>query len=523
MKTIQLYDGARTAPFEFDPTKLETDKAALLTRAKAAAEVLTGQPLEGVALEAFEANVERWMAKGFEGHFSLGKALETQPATPRTSLIDVRTVGHEVELSALTLHKKGIDYGDELAATSGHATRLELASGVATPRTTDWPLMKITADGVSEKLPDKGHVEIVFGPVDLGDHAELARRGRATQLFTRAMSEETFFGKDVRRPQTLGEAVARYNKLLSRERDLGAYALVVSDDVRIGALPSGSPSVQTNVELPLRKLGDVKDTTIPALFGAKESEDRAMFLAAREQASLLVDTVLRDSAAAVHGGKYAADSIKLDKLRGTLTLALLYVGKADQHDKSQWPFMPKTGAADVIRSALSVRDKLTLYAHTGEAEPRAIFYDALHASARAVNAARGRDLMSSTDLDAQMRAKIDTLFTPGSRPRRYGPETHGYGTLVDPTEQASGTGSSVGKKLPVGLDYTRKLLTSQVPKIVVELRRADNGVNGGFATLAHHDPRASTTAKPSYGTQATYQRLVAAADHGPERPSKREL
>ncbi|MFO0726228.1 MAG: hypothetical protein U1E65_20760 [Myxococcota bacterium] len=514
---IVLYHNSKAADFSFDPAV--GDKTAFLAEAKKAAEKLHGAPLAGQALLVFEDNVSRWMKEGFEGHFSLKKALET-PAVKGLSLVDVQMVGTEIELGLAGVRKPDIEYGAKLADTAQVATVKELAASGVSDRATSWPLMSLTTDGVSKKQPDKGHIEVVFGPVALSDHKELERRGRATELLQRALYEQTAFGPEVRRPKNLGEAITRYNKLLTAEKDpaLHKYQLRVKDDVGLAVPAMPSPSVQTNVEIPLRKLGDPSDTTVLALFGAKESADKEMFIKAREEAGKIVDTMLRPTASALHGDRYDPASIKLDKLRGTLTLALMYLGKIDAFDKAHWPFLPKTGAGDIVRTALNLRDKLTLHHHTSG--NYAAFEKAMLEGAQAVHSAPGGEIKALDPVE--LKEQIESILKPGARPKRWGIEATCYGTLLDPKKQAWSTGTSTGKPLPVGFDYTQKLLTSAEPKVVVELRRSDNPVSATFENLSKVTPLQPKLAKTALEKHDTYKHLKEAATHVRDRPAKTE-
>src|SRR5262249_37920823 len=97
-----------------------------------------------------------------------------------------------------------------------------------------------------------------------------------------------------------------------------------------------------------------------ALLGTSPTEvaDKAMLHKSRIEANAIVDGMQKE-AAALHGGKYAPESIKLDKLRGVLTLAIFQAAKEPTTGgrKNSLEFMPKSGFGDLVRSSLSARDQ----------------------------------------------------------------------------------------------------------------------------------------------------------------------
>jgi hypothetical protein len=233
-------------------------------------------------------------------------------------------------------------------------------------------------------------------------------------------------------------------------------------------------SPQTNVEVPLRKIGDLGDATIPALFGAEEASDKAMFLEARRQANAYVDKTLRPIAATLHGGAYEEDSIKLDKLRAVFTLGLYAMAKNQDHSKAALPVLPKTGHGDLIREVLNARDLAVLDAATGDKN----FDQTMVALSAKVRAKPG----DQSVLDESSAMKHAALFHRGANPERWGRETTGYGTVN--WDGGGLTGSETGKDIQTTYDRTRSHgVHSKEPKVVFEVRRMANPANELFESL----------------------------------------
>lgn len=522
MKTISLYSGDKQVAFTFDESRIASDRATLLDQAKTLAKSgLLGRELSVDEAAAFEANLGRWMDGGFQGHFSLSKALS--PADPssvkRTSLVDVRTVGTEQELRNIKVSAVGLQYKDELASTKELSDKLVLAAtgDKSEVAKSEWPLLKLHADQAHGD--GKAIIEVVFGPLDVKQQAELERRARVTSLLQQAFAAKA----------TTGEAVAHYNGLIDATGDaaLARYKLDPKIDATVEIVKDSLP-VQTNIEIPLKKIGDVADTTVPALFGRQEADDRAMFEQARRSAATLMKDVFRPTAAKVHGGAYEAGSIKLEKLQAVFTLLLYSVGKAKgmrqkggaltdatMGSKGAWPILPKAGAGDLIREVLNVRDKLVLHHHV--TKDWAKLEKALFTELQNVRNVRSFGKTITPDDREMMKLELEHLLKPGKEPARWGAEAAMYGK-VDWTKDGW-SGTITGAPIPTTYDYAKKLLVSKEPKIVLEIRRDSNPINAEAEHLTTKTPD-----KQKLDGSENYAKLTAAAAQpAAARQPKREV
>ncbi|MCK6551319.1 hypothetical protein L6R52_36125 [Myxococcota bacterium] len=506
MKTLKLQVAGSEVRLDYDPTKISDDGAALVQRAReAVAKQVSSTERGAIDWSAFEKNLGRWLEGGFEGVFSLRRALAPADGSgKRTSLLDVRTMGTEQEVREIKLSGDRVQYNEKVASTKAE--------------THGWPHLKLTIDQAKD---GKGCVELVFGPIDVTDTVELARRGRVASLLEDALQRSS--GKK------LSVGVQRFDDALALaakdDPGLAKYHLDVDDDVTISVElarslaafltgKSGSStltrSIQTNVEVPLRKLGDVADTTIPALFGPAEQSDAVMLKEARLRAGALVDDVFRPHAAKLQSA-YAPETIKLDKLRAVFTLAIYSLAKAQDDSKAAFPLLPKTGFGDLVREALGTRDKVVLYegARDASALEKRLLDDAA-----AVRAKPGdQSAFEKTDRAANYVA----LFQPGSNAARWGDESSGYGR-VDWDAKPGITGTRTGKPIQTTYDRSeRSGLTKRDPKIVLEIRRLENPINTAVERLV--TPKG--TALDEAGVLA-HSAVVAASQPGPERTPKRE-
>lgn len=464
-KTLTLFRGSKAATLTFEPPTNTTERHRIIANARAVAKatLLAGEAPSTTAWRNFDTNLASWIDGGFDGALSIGKAM-TNAAAPedRTSVVDVFRMGTEQELRGVKITGAGVEYSAEMAKT-------RKVSG-------DWPLMTISADQVHG---DSGCIEVVFGPVDVTNKRELERRGTAVKLLESALADHS--------GATLGAAVGAYNAAIrdSARTDpkMGDYAVDLVADAALEVSP-GFQAVQTNVEVPLAKIGELEDTSIPALFGGRnEADDKAMFVEARKCANELVDDLFRPTAAEVHGGAFAPESIKLDKMRGTFTLLLYGIAKVSQQQrKGAWPVLPKVGVGDLVRETFNLRDKLVLYHHTSDAGRMATLESRVLDAAQSVKNKREFGRSIGTKERALMAEELRYLLEPGANPDRWGDETRTYGKVDWANNDYTGT--ICGK--PIKTTYTRALrhLTSKSPKVVLEVRRMGNPINATIEGLA---------------------------------------
>ncbi len=503
-RTITITHGNQAVPLQFEPPAGAEGRAAVVEAAKKQAAGLAG----GVTAEQwtrFEQNLGRWIDRGFEGHLSLERML-SDPAAPRAgmSLVSLRTVGTEHELREVKLSAKDLAYDETLSSTAAMTRRPTVRDGKRVEKKTSWPLMKLTPDQVHG---GSGCVEVVFGPLDVTDTRELQRRGQVVGLLREAFRAEAG-GKLSDVVRSYGQALA---KAAAHDPELAKYALSApKKDVDVGRSADPVQSVQTNVEVPLRKIGLLGDTSVPDLFGgANEAEDRAMFAAARREANALVDRLFRDPAA---GSAFDPKTVKQDKLRAVFTLAIYDVAKVSQQQrKGAWPVLPKIGAADLVREALGVRDKALLFAVAHDPGGWSRLEDALVQAARDVKAERSFGRGVGPAEEKEMREEIAILFQPGNNPARFGDESGFYGKVDEANEDYSGT--ITGKPIAPTWDHARGELAKRDPKIVLEVRRLENPINAAV--------EGATLGAPLQGAEG-HARLVAAAAPMAPRPRKQE-
>jgi len=422
-KTIALYHGALQIPISYETPKSTAEADAIVAKAKAE---LTAHVsgLTADHLARFDANLRAWMASGTgdASFMSLNRALDGAAPTAKTSVLEVFHAANEIEMRGRRISDPagGIGYSQTVAATGDKVGK--------------WDRFALTADQVNE-AHTAGCIEVVFGKEDVKDAAELSRRATVMKLLEGALAAKSG-GK-------LAEGLSAFNAALAEaakvDPGLARYKLnTVSADIDIALDGPRFLSVQTNVEVDLRKLGDPKDKSIPALFtGVGAASERAMFEQARRSAGELVDRLLRPTASELHGGRYDPKTIKLDKLRAIFTLLLYSTAKVKgQGSKGAWPILPKAGSGDLIRETLNVRDKLTLLAHTkGPGELREARGRALHGARQG----QGRARDGSHDRDRGQhhggpghqaedeRARADGRGARLSAPPRFQPRAVGRG------------------------------------------------------------------------------------------------
>jgi len=507
--TLSLYAGDRTLALPFTPPKDATETDAVVRQAKQKLSGFMKGGLDAGQLAAFERNLRAWIASGSaDGLVSVDRALDGATPTARTSVALRFHAAHEVELRGRQIAAPSLGYSDSVAETG---TKIG-----------DWDLFALTADQVNE-AETEGCIEVVFAKHDVTDSAELNRRATVMKLLEGALAAHA--------GEPLSSAVGAFNAQLSAaakaDPGLGRYRLDhVSADVTTAIKGPTFYSTQTNVEVDLRKLGDPTDTTVPALFeGPHHADDKAMFEEARRQAHALVDDVFRDTAHALHGGRYARDSIKLDKLRGALALTLYSTAKVKQQgSKGAWPVLPKVGAGDLVRETFDTRDKLTLFAHTKDPTAYAALETKLMAALAEIKSKRSFDRAIGTrdsltlgtrkvSEETFMKEELRDLLVPGQLPARWGAEHGCYGRVDWSDESYSGT--VTGKPIQTTYNQTRRNLTSKQPKVVLEVRRMDNPLNAMVEAQAKAEA-------PDFASKAPYAALVGAASPwGAARPPKR--
>ncbi len=498
-RTLTLFHGSKKLDLSFETPRTPRERDRIIGRAKHRARsnlIERGTTISAEAWSNFESNLRRWIDSGFDGQLSVDRAFasEARP-TASTSLLDVRHMGTEHELRRYSVKGSSIEYSAELSATDEMSGTPKVVAGTVKTTAGKWPLMALTADQVHG---DTGCIEVVFGPVDVSNKAALARRGKAMAALQDSLRESVGGKLEVARLAYN----TRIDTLAATDPRMAAYELGPADDVDLGATSDNFNAVQTNIEVPLRKIGDRADTTVPALFGGRnEADDKAMFLEARACANELVDDVFRPTAAGVHGGAYEADSIKLDKMRATFTLLLYSVAKVSQQSrKGAWPVLPKVGSGDLVRESFSARDKAVLYHHTANRGRFDALKEKLVGYATQIKAKRSfLGSLKTGEADA-MRYEVDLLLRPGANKSRWGKERKGYGRVN--WSDRSYTGTVTGKPIKPGADYVRRTLTKKRPKIVLEIRREGNPINGMVDSLAR-----SPTVEGKHG----YDVLAAAA------------
>jgi hypothetical protein len=497
MTQLSLYTGDRRLDLNFAPPTNPTEVDGVVTQArKDLAKFETG--LTSLQLDAFEQNLRSWIQDGkADGLISVNRALDGSVPTARTPVALQFHAAHEIELRGTELTAPKLGYSDQVAKTGTDVGA--------------WDLFALTADQVN-KAHTQGCIEVVFAKHAAADATELNRRATVMGLLNTALAENSG-GK-------LQGAVDAFNLALEaaakKDPGLAKYKLNhVSADVDVAVKGTPFYSTQTNLEVDLRKLGDLTDTTIPALFqGPHHADDKAMFIEARAQANTLVDEVFRDTAATLHGGRFQKDSIKLDKLRGTFTLMLYSTAKVKQMgSKGAWPVLPKAGAADLIRETFNTRDKLTLFAHTSDPKKYAALEKRLMEATKAVKATRsfGKAIGTEKNFDfagakrsekEAMEFLFGYLLKPGQNPNRYGKESTCYGK-VDWSDQ-SYAGTITGKPIQTTYNETRRNLACKHPKVVLEVRRMDNPINATVETQAKK-------ATPDFAATQGFKDLTAAA------------
>ena len=512
-RSLTLFHGPAKVQIDYEPPRSRADVTRIVKRAehKLRKSMVKGASVPAAAWTNLEQNLRRWVDKGFDGQLSVDRAFADPSGVdtrPTTTVIDVRSIGTEHELRGFQVAGPSVQYSARLAKTDETATVPVLVAGSAGSRRTKWPLMALTADQVHGT---KGCIEVVFGPTDITDTAELARRGVVMGILQDSLRQNA--GKK------LEQACQAYNAKLDRltgdDARLSAYRLGPANDIDLTLSKDSFNAVQTNIEVPLKKLGDTSDTTVPALFaGRNEADDKAMFIEARACASELVDALFLPTAAAVHGDAFEVQSIKLDKMRATFTLFLYCLAKTSQQGtKGAWPVLPKVGSGDLIRDAFSTRDKAVLFHHTSDSDRLNALSDALIGYAGRIKSKRefGRAIKPA-EAD-KMRADISYLLEPGQLRRRWGKEQRSYGTVNWSDDSYSGT--ITGKPIRPGADYARRTLTKRRPKVVLEIRRESNPIN---AMIDHLASSPTVEGKDAYD-------LLAAATAAPSgvRPAKTEV
>ena len=497
MPTLNLYHGDVQLPITFKaPTSgTETDRVVRQAREELSTKF---SALSEPQLLNFEQNLRRWIAAGGDGAFlSINRAVDGAAPTPRAPKLSVFCAANEIEMRGHQIKDAAgkIGYSNTVADTGTKVGK--------------WDLFALTADQVNEDHTE-GCIEVVFAKENVTDKAELSRRATVMRLLKEALDEST--GKP------LHEAVSAFNDKLGKASDSGLLKYKLNNikhDVDIEVKPSTYLATQTNVEIDLRKLGDMADTTVLDLFcGPHHADDKAMFIEARKQANKLVDEVFTDTASALHSGRFKKDSIKLDKLRATMTLLLYSTAKVKtMGSKGSWPVLPKVGAGDLIRETFNTRDKLTLFAHTSDDTRYAALETKMMAALAGVKGARsydrgigerenipfGKKKVSEAWL---MRDELREMLRPGEKTGRWGEEKSCYGRVNWSDDSYSGT--ITGKPIRTTYNEAERSLRTRLPKVVLEVRRQDNYINAMFSGL-------TSSERPSVEGHSAYARLKAAA------------
>jgi hypothetical protein len=562
-KYIRLFHEDRYVDVAYDPSKISNEAELTTVLAQATndvAKLLTTDELYDIHWNVFEGNLVEWMNKGFDGMLPLTEVVGGQDEEPET-LIESHGFGIENELRKVKVRYKGnggMVYDMTIASTPKKTVQKKMNShGKVTLQETSWPLLTVATDQVDKPKDSKQQatdavVELKFGPGNADDAREIETRAKVTAIFEEAAKSLWGAGG-----QYVSVLVKQYNTLLLAEKDedLHAYVLEVTDHVenkflelededptqaaierekhmvrmaygtfkdQTGDATASTRDIQTNMEVPIRKLGAVDDETIPRLWNEgsdTEKEISAMFVQARTFAEYIVNTDMRPIAAELQGNAFEASSIDLSRLQSTLTLALYTLSREQDSGKGAVPVLEKTGFGDMIREVLNLLEKTVLWQFTATNRWEGFKKDLLDA-AEAVRDIKKTDF-DRTDEGIQNLIKA---FQHDSNEARWGQK---YSANEDTAPDDLGrparlmvdvggkltTGSRTGKPLATTYNYYRRGgLIIREPKVVLEVRRVDNPINMMQTSLIN-------TGKFDDDSTAAHKRITSAAK-SPPLPSR---
>jgi hypothetical protein len=350
----------------------------------------------------------------------------------------------------------------------------------------------------AETLPNRAMIEHVAGPRQLTDTTYATQLRIACETFIKTFKDANNFVPKIRKAShhvtPLQNVLDKYNNKLPNNPVYANFKLTATVSNRydwyVKPARDIHPATQLNFEVPFRNLGRLPEEGEKNDFALafKIPEYKKMFQACRQCAKELVNSTFRPIAnlQLQAGGRTLADpdSIKLEKLKSLFTLYYYlrvveqYKGRLDP-GKDAYELLPKAPVNDLIRTALSNRDRAVLIAVTGNNAAFPALKTQMNADILACvqKVSIGKRQLTEPAVVNQLH---DGIFRPGAGGRYQGEGLAAYGTALDANPPAHNSfankpDSPSGKPLQAqGYAYDKNGTSKIEPTVVFESRHSDH-------------------------------------------------
>lgn len=343
------------------------------------------------------------------------------------------------------------------------------------------------------KNPNRAMIEHVGGPRELADQTYAKELRIACQKLLEVLKNPGSYHPTVllkgKQCTLLKDVLDKYNLALPATGEYGKFKLTVTDTPgkKWYIVPPAkiNPSTQMNFEIPFRNIGRLPDGDEPNDFAKAftHADTKKMFVEGRKLANETVNQTFRPLAAPRAAIVVTdPDSIKLEKLKSLFTL-YYYMRVIEQYkrtytpEKDSYELLPKAGVNDLIRTALSNRDRTILAEVTADNGRFSTLCGRMSADIlKALQ--KGNPLRQSLNEPAKLFEIHRGVFRPGEGARYHGETAGQYGTAlaaVLPVANSIATipDTPTGKPLAVEhYAYDKSGVAKQEPVIVFEARHA---------------------------------------------------